>query len=190
MRLMQYPWLKEVRFGVCLAGLLSLSLLAGCGGGGGGSSSSPIPTPIPTPTPTPVPTPPPTTSLSTSVITETGLTATLSESSSTVAVGGTVVYTETLTNTNATAVPIHFFAAMPTVPSAGLVFTGPAGGVPVSPLPGQPPLDNGSLAPGQSLTTTQTVTGFTVAGVYTATATFSNDVTANPTLPGLKVTAQ
>ncbi len=192
MRFMHDPRLREIRFGVCLLGLLALPLLAGCGGGGGGGSSSPTPIPVPTPnpTPTPVPTPPPTTSLSTSVITKTGLTATLAENSSTVGVNGTVTYTLTLTNATPAAIPVYAISVPPTAPAAGLTVRNSANNITFQPLPGPPAFANGSLAPGQSLTTTVTANGFTAAGVYTATATFGDDVTAPAAVGPLTVTAQ
>ncbi len=189
MRLMQDPYFTKARVGACLLGLLALPLLAGCGGGGGGSSSpTPIPVPTPTPTPTPVPVPPPTTSLSKSVITPTGLTATLAENSSTVGVNGTVTYTLTLTNSNATAVPVHSNGT--NTPAAGLVVRNAGGAVTFEPVPGPAPVLNASLAPGQSLTTTVTASGFTTAGTYLATATFSDDTTAAASVGPLTVTAQ
>lgn len=179
MRFMQDPRLREVRFGVCLLGLLALPLLAGCGGGGGGGSSSPtpIPTPIPIPTPTPIPTPPPTSALSTSVITMMGLTETLTENSSTVSVGGTVTYTLTLTNATPAAIPVHALSASPATPVVTLIVKDSANNSIYQPVPGPPALAIYSLAPGQSLASTVTVNGFTAAGVYTATATFGDDVT-------------
>ena len=53
-----------------------------------------------------------------------------------------------------------------------------------------PGIDNGSLAAGQSISTTQTANGFTTAGTYSATATFGDDVTANKSVGPLLVTAQ
>ncbi len=189
MRFMHDPRLREIRFGACL---LVLPLLAGCGGGGGGGGSSPTPIPVPTlnPTPTPTPTPPPTTALSVSVITATGLTATLSEASSTVGVNGTLTYTETLTNSTAAAIPIRATTIPPTAPAAGLTVRNSANNITFQPLPGFPALSIGSLAPGQSLTSTVTANGFTAASVYTATATFGDDVTAPAAVGPLTVTAQ
>ena len=189
MRFVQDPYLKKARAGACLLGLLTLCLLAGCGGGGGGGSS---PTPVPTPNPPspPVPTPPPTTALSTSVITPTGLTATLAENSSTVSVGGTETYTLTLTNSTAAAIPVHSNGI--NTPAAGLIVRNASGAVSYDPVPGPAPVLDGTLAPGQSLTTTVTVnSGFTAAGTYTATATFSDDVTPGYSAAvSLTVTAQ
>ena len=192
MRLMQDPNFTKARVGLCLLGLLALPLLAGCGGGGGGSSSSPTPTPIPTPTPTPtpVPTPPPTTSLSTSVITPTGLTATLSEASSTVSVNGNLTYTLTLTNSTAAAIPVHSNGL--NIPAAGLIIRNSSGTPVYFPVPAPAPVINGTLAAGQSLTETVSANGFTAAGTYEATATFSDDITPKyaATVGPLAVTAQ
>ena len=65
-----------------------------------------------------------------------------------------------------------------TVPSAVLTVKNPSGAISFAPVPGSPPFSNGSLAPGQSLTTTQVANGFTVAGTYSATAVFGDDTTA------------
>lgn len=186
MRFMQDPYFTKARVAACLLGLLALPLLAGCGGGGGSSSPTPIPTP--NPPPVPVPTPPPTTALSTSVITKTGLTATLAENSSTVSVGGTVTYTLTLTNATPTAIPIHSNGT--NTPAAGLIVRNASGTPTFAPLPGAPPLINGMLNPGQSLTETITANGFSAAGTYSATATFGDDVTLAATVGPLTVTAQ
>jgi hypothetical protein len=175
---------REARFGACLLGLLTLSLLAGCGGGGGGSSS---PTPTPVPTPTPTPTPP---ALTVSGMTATGLTASLTEASGTVSVNGTLVYTLTLTNTTANAIPVHATRIPVTTPAAGLIITGPSGAITFSPVPGAPGIENGSLAAGQSVSLTETANGFTAPGVYSATATFSDDTTALKSVGPLTVTAQ
>ena len=189
MHFVQDPYFMKARVGLCLLGLLALPLLAGCGGGGGGSSS-PTPVPTPNPTPVPVPTPPQTTPLSKSIITPTGLTATLSEASSTVSVGGTLIYTETLTNSNAAAVPVNSNGL--NTPSAVLKIIGPSGAVSLQPIPGPPPIISGTLAPGQTLTMTVTAGGFTTAGTYSATATFSDDTTAatGVSVGPLTVTAQ
>ncbi len=178
MRFMQDPYLREVRFGVCLLGLLALPLLAGCGGGGGGGSSSPTPTPIPVPS-----------SLTVTGQTAAGLTASLTEASATVPVNGTLVYTLTLTNTTAAAIPVR--AIGDNTPSALLTVTNPAGLTSFQPVPGPPPFQNGSLAPGQSFTKTVTANGFAAAGVYSASATFGDDATGAITTVGtLAVTAQ
>ncbi len=175
--------LTKTRGGLCLLGLLTLPLLAGCGGGGGGSNGN-------SGGGTPGTTGPVQPTLSASTTTATGLTASISEASRTVAVGGTVTYTLTLTNHTAAAIPIHATSASPTAPSAVLVVKNAAGTVTFQPVPGAPPLYNGLLAAGQTLTTTQAATGFAAAGVYTATATFSDD-TAGPVNVGpLTVTAQ
>ncbi len=162
----------------CLLGLLTLPLLAGCGGGGGGGSTSSAPTPTPAPT-----------AQSVTATTATGLTATISEPSSTVAVGSAVTYTLTLTNNTANPVPVHA-TSTPSAPSANVTVTGPTGAITFQPLPGEPPLANGSLAAGQSISTTKTATGFTAAGTYSAVAAFSDDVTASKSVGPLLVTAQ
>ncbi len=200
MRLLQDPRFREARFGACLLGLLTFSLLAGCGGGGGGSNgnsgtgtttgsgtaagggavttgSSSTGTNTGTQNP-----------LSTSVTTATGLTATLTEASSTVPVNGTLVYTLTLTNSTATAIPVHSNGT--NTPAAGLVVRGPSGAITFEPVPGPAPVLNGTLAAGQSLTLTITASGFTAAGNYSATATFSDDTTAAAAAGPLTVTAQ
>lgn len=171
---------REARFGVCLLGLLTITLLAGCGGGGGGGSSSPTPTPTPTPIPT---------ALTVTGTTATGLTASLTEASSTVSVNGTLVYTLTLTNTTSTALPVR--ATGDNTPSALVTVTNPAGSISFQPVPGPPPIQNGSLAPGQSFTKTVTATGFAAAGVYSASATFGDDPTgAVKSVGPLTVTAK
>ena len=183
---------KETRRSLCLLGLLTLPLLAGCGGGGGGgngnsgggttttgtggtggTNTGPIQSP-----------------LTVSTITATGLTASLTESNSTVAVGGTLTYTLTLTNNTAAAISVHATGALPTAPSAVITVRNAAGAVTFQPVPGAPPIYNGSLAPGQTLTTTQAASGFAAAGTYTATATFSDDTTAAATVGPLTVMAQ
>lgn len=173
--------LREARLAVSLLGLFALPLLAGCGGGGGGGSSSPTPTPIPTPIPTPSP-------LTVTGMTASNLTASLTEASSTVSVGGTLVYTLTLTNATAVTIPVH--AIGDNTPSASLNVTNPAGSPLFQPAPDPPALQNGSLAPGQSFTKTITVSGFTVAGVYSATAVFGDDINGPKRLSPLTVTAQ
>lgn len=165
--------------GWCVLGLPALLLLAGCGGGGGGSSS---PTPTPTPTPTPAP--------SLTVTTATGLTASLAENSSTVAVGGSIVYMLKLTNSTSVAIPVHSTAVPPTAPAAGLIIRNAAGSITFAPVPGAPPVFNGSLAAGQSISSQVTATGFAAAGVYKATASFSDDTSAAATVGPLTVTAQ
>ncbi len=198
MRFLQDHNYREARFGVCLLGLLTLSLLAGCGGGGGGSNGNPT-TGAPTTgttntgsntvgTSTGTNTGG-TTPLSVSGVTATGLTATLTEASATVGVGGNLVYTLTLTNSTGAALPVR--ATGDNTPSALLTVTNPAGSISFQPIPGSPPLVNGSLAPGQSFTKTVSATGFTSAGVYSASATFGDDPTgAVKSVGPLTVTVQ
>ena len=105
-----------------------------------------------------------------------GLTATLTEDRSTVSVGGTVSYTVTLANNTAQPIsyqPIYGGYSAPPIPAA-LIVSNPAsqtvyplGATPALGYVGQPVI----LAPGQSLTETQTVTtntnnGLTIAGGY------------------------
>ena len=187
MRFLQDHNLRAVRVGVCLLGLLTLPLLAGCGGGGGGGGSSP--TPIPTPTPIPIPTPTPTPSALTATATSaSGLTASLTQASSTVAVNGSLLYTLTLTNSTANAIPVHSNGL--NTPAAGLVVRNSSGLIVYAPVPGPAPVLNATLAAGQSLTTTVTANGFTAAGTYNTTATFSDDETVATTVGPLTVTAQ
>ena len=118
-----------------------------------------------------------------------GLTASLSENTANILIGGSVTYTLTLTNTTAAAVSIHYSASTPTAPPAGFIVRDPSGTQVPGSVPGPPPLDTLSLAPGQTLTSTQTVTGYTVHGTYTATATF-NDSGTFVTLTPLAVAVQ
>ena len=162
-------------FQLCLFGAAAIPLLAGCGGGGGGGGGGTT-------------TPPPNTSISV-IAKPSSLTATLSENTAAVAVGGTVTYTLTLTNTTGAAVTINAVSAAPTQPAAGLIVRDAAGNVVYSPLPGTPPFGTATLAPGQSLSGTQSVTTFAAAGVYSATATFA-DTSPATTVGPLTVTAQ
>ena len=192
MRLLHDPRLREARFGVCLLGLFGFALLAGCGGGGGGSNGNSGTTTTGTGTTTTgtgtnTGTPP---NLTSSVTTSTGLTASITEAGSTVSVNGTLVYTLTLTNNTPAAILTPYSGTTPPTPSAVVKVIGPNGAVSFQPVPGGPPLDNELLEPGQSISATQTATGFTAAGAYTATATFS-DGTSNPPVAGpVTVTAQ
>jgi len=151
-------------------------LLAGCGGGGGtsdgGSGGGPGPG----------------SPLSVSVLEANGLTATLAEDKSTVAVGGTVTYTVTLANKTAAPVSINISADALTLPPASLTVRNSGGSPVYQPLPGSPPLSSLSLAPGQSLVSTQAVAAYSPAGTYSASATFFDSAitTAGP----LTVTAQ
>ena len=177
------PTLKTLRWGaLSLLPLLSLALLAGCGGGGGGNGNPGPGTTTGTGTGTQTP-------LTVTKMTTTNLTASISEPSTTVSVGGTVTYTLTLTNNTASAIAVHA-TSTPTKPSAVVTVTGPTGAPTFQALPGEPPLINGSLAPGASISTTQTATGFTAAGTYSATAVFSDDTTLAAAVGPLTVTAQ
>lgn len=166
--------------------LVSLALLAGCGGGGGGGGNgNPGPgTTTTTGAGTGTQTP-----LTVSVATSTGLTASITEASSTVSVGGTLVYTLTLTNNTPNAILAPYAGSTP-APSVGVKVIGPNGVVSFQPLPGGPPLSSISLAPGQAISTTQEASGFTTAGTYTATATFSDGTSAPPVAGPLTVTAR
>ena len=170
---------------LCLLGAGALPLLAGCGGGGGSNGNSGTGTTGTTGTGTGGGGGP----TSVSVVEPNGLTASLSENTNTIAVGGSVSYTLTLNNTTAGAVSIHYSAANPGVPPAGLVVRDAAGNVVFTPVPGPPSFDTLSLAPGNILASTQTVTGYTTHGTYTATASF-NDGGAVTTLPALTVAVQ
>lgn len=192
MRLLQDPCLREARFGVCLLGLLSFSLLAGCGGGGGGGSNGNSGTGTTTTTGTAstgtnTGTP---SALTASVTTSTGLTASITEASSTVAVGGTLVYTLTLTNNTPAAILVSYSGTTPPSPSVAVKVIAPNGAVATPPVPGGPPLNTELLGSGQSISTTQSATGFTTAGAYTATATFSDGTAAPPVAGPVTVTAQ
>ena len=194
--------LREARFGVCLLSLLTLSLLAGCGGGGGGNGNSGGGTTTTGTTSTGTNTGSNTvgtstgtntggtTPLSISAVTATGLTATLTEASSTVSVNGTLVYTMTLTNTTTAAIPVNAINIPVTTPAAALTVIGPTGNVSFAPIPYAPNSNNGTLAPGQSISTTQTADGFTTAGTYSATATFGDDTTGPKSVGPLLVTAR
>lgn len=180
MRFLHAHHKQEARLGACLLGLLTLPLLAGCGGGGSnGNSGGGTTTGTNSGGQTPQ---------SLSAATASGLTATISEPSNTVSVGSTVTYTLTLTNTTAKAISVHA-TSTPNAPSAEVSVTGP-NGVSYLPLPGEPPFANGSLAPGQSISTTKTANGFTAAGTYSATAVFGDDVVAAKSVGPLIVTAQ
>jgi hypothetical protein len=118
-----------------------------------------------------------------------GLTASLSENTKSISVGGSVTYTLTLTNTTGAAVSIHYSAATPTAPPAGVIVRDPSGNQIPGGVPGPPPLDTLSLGIGQSLTSTQVISGYTVKGTYNATATFTDGGTF-VTLSVLPVTVQ
>ena len=175
---------------LCLLGVTSLPLLAGCGGGGGngntGIGTTGTGTTGTTGTGTTGPAP---NILSVSVVEPNGLTASLSENTNSISVGGSVIYTLTLTNSTAAAVSIHYSTATPTQPPAGFIVRDPSGNQVPGSVPGPPPLDTLSLAPGQTLTSTQTITGYTVHGTYNATATF-NDSGTFVTLTPLAVAVQ
>ena len=183
---------KKIGGGVSLLALLAVPLVAGCGGGGGGNGNTGGGTTGTTNTGT---TNSGTNSgtqnpLSVSGMTNSNLTATISEPSATVGVGGTVTYTLTLTNATGAAILIRSTGPS-LVPSAVVNVTGPSGASSYQQLPGSPPLANGSLAPGQSISTTTTANGFTTAGTYSATATFGDDTSGIPKSVGpLTVTVQ
>ena len=186
---------------LCLMAATGLSLLAGCGGGGGGNGNTGGGgTPGTTGTGTAGTTGTGTAGTtgtgtggggvtSVSITEPDGLTASLSENTNSISIGGSVLYTLTLTNTTAAAVSIHYSAAVPTQPPAGFIVRDPSGNQVPGSVPGPPPLDTLSLAPGQTLTSTQTIAGYTVHGTYTTTATFS-DGPAFATLPPLTVAVQ
>lgn len=116
-----------------------------------------------------------------------GLTGTLTESANTVSVGGTVTYTLTLTNGTGGAITIQ--APSETTPPAYLVVTNSSGTAVYDPMPA-PPLTTVTLAVGQSLSQTASVS-LAPAGAYTAKANFSlSDGTANTVVGPLTVTAQ
>lgn len=173
-----------------LLGVLSLSLLAGCGGGGNGNSN-------PTPTTTGTTTTGTTTGTnsspsanSISVTTSNGLVATLSQPSGTVGVGGTVVYTLTISNPTGAAASIQSATqSAPTAPAATLVVRDAAGNKVYEPIPGTPALFVTTLAPGQTLSSTVSVSAYGTRGSYTATANFAETIPATPVGP-LTVTAQ
>ena len=164
---------------LCALGTLLLPILAGCGGGGGGGNgnsggsgtnnggnNNPV---------------------SVSVVEANGLTASLTETTNTVAVGGTVTYTLALTNNTSAAIVTNAFSARD-LPANFRVFNS-AGTTVYAPLPYAPQLNTISVAPGQSVTATQTVATFPTAGVYNATATFA-DTLSNVSVGPLTVTAQ
>ena len=117
-----------------------------------------------------------------------GLTATLAEDKNTVAAGGTVTYTLTLTNKTAAPVSISYSASAPGQPPATLVVRNAAGSALFLPAPGPPPIDTIALAPGQSLSSAQTVSSFGATGVYSASATYADS--AVTTVGPLTVTVQ
>ena len=168
---------------LCLVGAAALPLLAGCGGGGGGDNGNPI-----TGTTGTGSTGTGTAGTagigtsgggvtSVSIVEPNGLTASLFENTNSISVGGSVIYTLTLTNTTAAAVAIHYSSAAPTAPPAGIVVRDPSGNQVPGGVPGPPPLDNTTLAPGQTFTSTETFSGYAVSGTYNATATFTDGAT-------------
>lgn len=140
--------------------------LAGCGGGGNSSSNAPV---IPTPT-----------VLTASAVASNGLTGTMSQSATTVSVGGNVQYKLTLTNTTDQAVVLHttYHANQPPGVPVGLEVKDPTGNLiyPSNSIGG----DGGgpdrtvdvTLQPGQAISETIPVNGFTTKGLYTARAGF------------------
>ncbi len=191
---------NQARFGTCLLGLLTLSLLAGCGGGGGGNGNSGGGSNTNTAGTNTAGTSTAGTnsagtnsggqSLTVTANTATNLTASITEASSTVSVGGTLVYTLTLTNNTASAIPVNAISFPVTTPAASLKVIGPTGNVSFAPVPYPAPVYNSSLAPGQTISLTQTANGFTTAGTYSAVATFGDDVAGAKSVGPLLVTAQ
>lgn len=175
---------KIIQPGGLAALALLVPILAGCGGGGGGGGDNGSGGGIgnnggggggaAT---------------SVSVTQPNGLTATLSENAATVSAGSGVTYTLTLANNTAVTVPINYSASAPTVPAVGLVVRDSAGNQAFQPIPGFPPLDNTTLAPGQSQTETFSTGAFGATGTYTATATFTDGNTPSTVGP-LAVVAQ
>lgn len=163
----------KAKFWLCAAVLL-MPGLAGCGGSGSSTNTSGPIFLVPR---------------SVSSTLSNGLTATLTEDRSTVSVGGTVTYTATLTNPTTQAItyqPTLSGSNSFSVPAA-LVISNPSG---QSVYPLEPTAQfigvgaSVTLAPGQSVSGTQTVSttsipgasvtqGFSAAGQYTAKAYFS-----------------
>ncbi len=176
------------RIAPALLGVLSLSLLAGCGGGGGGNGNGGGTATGTTTTGTS------TTGIqsanSVPVTTASGLVATLSQPSGTVGVGGTVVYTLTISNPTGAAASIQSISqSAPTAPAATLVVRDASGNKVYEPVPPPPALFVTTLAPGQTLSTTVSVSTFGTQGTYTATANFAETIPATSVGP-LTVTAR
>lgn len=171
-----------------LLGVLSLSLLAGCGGGGGGNGNGNSPsTTTGTPGTTTTGTP---SANSISATTASGLIATLSQPSATVGVGGTIVYTLSIRNPTGAAVSIQSATqSAPTAPAATLVVRDASGNKVYEPIPGTPALFVTTLAAGQTLSSTVSVSTFAAKGTYSATANFAETIPATTVGP-LTVTAQ
>lgn len=171
-----------------LLGVLSLSLLAGCGGGGGGNGNGNSPSTTTGTTTTGSNNGPVTNSVS--ATTANGLVATLSQPSRIVGIGGTVVYTLTISNPTGAAASIQSTTqSAPTAPAATLVVRDAAGNKVYEPIPGTPALFVTTLAPGQTLSTTVSVSTYGTRGAYTATANFAETIPATAVGP-LTVTAQ
>lgn len=172
-----------------LLGILSLSLLAGCGGGGGGNgNSNPPSTTTTTSTTTGTNSSPSANSIS--VTTASGLVATLSQPSATVGVGGTIVYTLSIRNPTGAAVSIQSATqSAPTAPAATLVVRDASGNKVYEPIPGTPALFVTTLAAGQTLSSTVSVSTFGAKGTYSATANFAETIPATTVGP-LTVTAR
>jgi hypothetical protein len=165
--------LKLINLCIGFAAVAIVVTLAGCGGGGNSGGD---------------PGPGGGSQLSVSVLEANGLTATLAEDRNTVAVGGTVTYTVTLANKTAAPISINISADALTSPPASLTVRNSGGSAVYEPVPGTPPLSSLSLAPGQSLTTTQAVAAYSPAGTYSAVATFFDSAITNA--GPLTVTAQ
>jgi hypothetical protein len=144
-------------FALCILALATLPFLAGCGGGGGGGGpTDPIPT-----------------SASITRTAPNGLTATLKESTNSISAGSSVTYTYTLTNNTVNPITISAAVASTTRPTVTLGITNSTGTLIYASLPPPPPLVTTTLAPGQSLTSTEVVTLGTT-GVLVATAKFGD----------------
>ncbi len=173
-----------------LLGVLSLSLLAGCGGGGGGNGNGNSPSTTTGTTTTGTSTTGVPSANSVSVTTASGLVATLSQPSGTVGIGGTVVYTLSIRNPTGGAIAIQSTSqSAPTAPAATLVVRDAASNKVYEPIPGTPALFVTTLAPGQTLSTTVSVSTFGSRGTYSATANFAETIPATFVGP-LTVTAQ
>lgn len=174
------------RLAPALLGALSLSLLAGCGGGGNGNGNSPSTTTgTPGTTTTGIPS-----ANSVSATTANGLIATLSQPSGTVGVGGTIVYTLTISNPTGAAASIQSASqSAPTAPAATLVVRDASGNKVYEPIPGTPALFVTTLAAGQTLSSTVSVNTFGTRGAYAATANFAETIPATTVGP-LTVTAR
>jgi hypothetical protein len=185
---------------LCLLGASALPLLAGCGGGGGGNGNTTSPgttgttgttgTSTGTTGTTGTGTGGGSTPNSVSVVEPDGLTASFSENTNAISVGGSVTYTLTLTNNTSATVLTNAVSETPTIPPAVLTLRDPSNNLVQGSVPPPPAIYAGvPLAPGQSLTQTQSVSGFTAQGTYKATAVFDDGPTGI-TIGPLVVTVQ